>query len=885
MARQRAELAGRQDVFDVLRWDGTRPAFTLVRGVSGSGRTAVLARACRELRDSGFVVLEVAGAGERADWDLFGVRPVLGSVREQFEQIGADPRLVGAIDLVSRLCTAEVYASPWQRSSLLSALVTLFARIRATRPVALVVDDACRIPQPLFVLAAAHRAGYFVVASAEADARGEPAELAALADRVIDLSPLTDEDVDSLLRQVANGPVDEAARRALRDGLGPLYGNPGTLVSTVAELRRRDRLIVAGGRLCLRDPSRPVGLPAGHALLASVEGDVGRNVVVLAASETGFGIDDVPVLAEATGHPVADYGRAIDRLVADGILEGGATGRLRCRCPALAVTAVEEIGEDAVRRLHREIAVRLLDAPAPDGRARSLLAGHVAAAGRALPSRPGLVAVLRDEENRMGPLDPARLARYRYAAWWHATGTDERARLRSEVVRALVHAAEYARLAEFIAEVVECGGPAFDSGARAELSAAAALAAIHCGRPVRPSVRRALSGPGDTGGPFAFADRWFAGEAVLPEQVAASFAPVWLRHWSATPTIDGRTRHRKQSGASVETACAHRDLVPVFRAVLGSDYRSPTAGPVAVHHRVFTGYTDGEWASALSAARELELTGQADERALWCARILAAEMCWWRGEDRQAKAWLDAVPEDSPFPAMRAWVALGMRHHAGDDGAFDEGWRQYRAHAEGADEPGAARLLVRLASVAVESGRSYLARTVLGEVESRYAGRDRGDLPAEPVLLVRGLVEVDPVAIRSAERLVRRRGNRLDLALACQLVGRIAGEPRPWLEEAYHLARSIGATRLVARTRTSLKCTQAPAPPTAGRGPELSDVELRIIELIRQGKTNRQIALTLRVSAKTVEKHLTRLFAKAGCRTRHGLAMSGLGGGLETIGA
>jgi DNA-binding CsgD family transcriptional regulator len=41
----------------------------------------------------------------------------------------------------------------------------------------------------------------------------------------------------------------------------------------------------------------------------------------------------------------------------------------------------------------------------------------------------------------------------------------------------------------------------------------------------------------------------------------------------------------------------------------------------------------------------------------------------------------------------------------------------------------------------------------------------------------------------------------------------------------------------------------------------------------------------LRVSAKTVEKHLTRLFAKAGCRTRHALAMSGLGARQELVGA
>jgi DNA-binding NarL/FixJ family response regulator len=35
--------------------------------------------------------------------------------------------------------------------------------------------------------------------------------------------------------------------------------------------------------------------------------------------------------------------------------------------------------------------------------------------------------------------------------------------------------------------------------------------------------------------------------------------------------------------------------------------------------------------------------------------------------------------------------------------------------------------------------------------------------------------------------------------------------------------------------------------------------------------TNRQIAAEIQVSEKSVERHLTKLFAKAGCRSRLGL--------------
>ncbi|NJQ04488.1 helix-turn-helix transcriptional regulator [Streptomyces lonarensis] len=52
------------------------------------------------------------------------------------------------------------------------------------------------------------------------------------------------------------------------------------------------------------------------------------------------------------------------------------------------------------------------------------------------------------------------------------------------------------------------------------------------------------------------------------------------------------------------------------------------------------------------------------------------------------------------------------------------------------------------------------------------------------------------------------------------------------------------------------------------RGPELSGREQEITDLVRQGLPNREIAAALFVSVKTVETHLTRIFRKAGVRSR-----------------
>ena len=81
-------------------------------------------------------------------------------------------------------------------------------------------------------------------------------------------------------------------------------------------------------------------------------------------------------------------------------------------------------------------------------------------------------------------------------------------------------------------------------------------------------------------------------------------------------------------------------------------------------------------------------------------------------------------------------------------------------------------------------------------------------------------------------------------------------------DEAARELRLVGA-------RLSAEATRA-----AGRASfdALSDREHEIALLVAAGNTNKQIALALHLSAKTVEHHLTRIYAKAGVQTRLELA-------------
>ena len=53
----------------------------------------------------------------------------------------------------------------------------------------------------------------------------------------------------------------------------------------------------------------------------------------------------------------------------------------------------------------------------------------------------------------------------------------------------------------------------------------------------------------------------------------------------------------------------------------------------------------------------------------------------------------------------------------------------------------------------------------------------------------------------------------------------------------------------------------------------LSDRERQVAQCVASGLTNRDIAATLEITKKTVEKHLTRIFVKLGVRSRAQLAI------------
>lgn len=97
-------------------------------------------------------------------------------------------------------------------------------------------------------------------------------------------------------------------------------------------------------------------------------------------------------------------------------------------------------------------------------------------------------------------------------------------------------------------------------------------------------------------------------------------------------------------------------------------------------------------------------------------------------------------------------------------------------------------------------------------------------------------------------------------------------QARPLLRQALELAHSIRADGLASRARSELWATGSrPRPLYETGAASLTRGERRVVDLAADGQANRQIALALQISVKTVETHLSSAYRKLGARGRHEL--------------
>ena len=104
-----------------------------------------------------------------------------------------------------------------------------------------------------------------------------------------------------------------------------------------------------------------------------------------------------------------------------------------------------------------------------------------------------------------------------------------------------------------------------------------------------------------------------------------------------------------------------------------------------------------------------------------------------------------------------------------------------------------------------------------------------------------------------------------------------ASGAKAWRRLVQQRLRRLGEDLPTDRTAPVREPAAAPAAPLevcrASWEPMLTARELEVALLMAEGRTNREIALALHVSVRTVEVHGGRIFAKLDVRTRHELTV------------
>jgi DNA-binding CsgD family transcriptional regulator len=706
----------------------------------------------------------------------------------------------------------------------------------------------------------------------------------------LDLGPLAPDDARRLLAHRAE-PVTLADEARL---LAAGAGNPLVLLELPVELARAVPTSATSNERLRRAFSRRVEeLPEAvqfGLLLAAAEPDL---QTVRLASAT-LGVDDPLAPAEAAGLVRIENGAIVFRHpVVRSLVYSDATDAARRKAHrALADALVRE--EDLDRRAwHRAAAAGGVD--------EEIAAALEETAGRAA-ARGGHAAEARALE-RAARLSPRQqdVARRLYAAvgctLWagdtaHGLELAEEAfrlsddpRVRAELLLKIDSLSDDRQPEDRILEAVEAGGLDADGVAkllndvskkrvdRWDVAGALAVAATqehHARRAGAWWGRRALAGAAAAylvAGERDHAEELYR-ELLVDPGVVANHAFEYLslelydelRSAIAESLRDGRATGNQMRICWNQFVAAHLELRqgrldPAIGAAAEAVHVGETIATAGLG-----GFTPGALAGVYAWRGQEEACLESARAATAVARAQSDRLQ--EGLARQALALLalgagrpqDAVVELEPIAS--AWAASKMV----EPGFVPFVPELIEAYTASGATDEAAAWLQRFARIATEAERTW-AQAACARCEGLLATVDSFDEPFNRAI---ELLEPSPLALDKArtrlaygERL-RRQGRRRDARIQLRAA-----------HDAFTLA---GATPWIDRSAAELRATGVQVADAAPRPPDLTPQERQVATLVADGRTNKEIAAAMYLSAKTIEYHLANTYRKLDIHSRAELA-------------
>ena len=292
----------------------------------------------------------------------------------------------------------------------------------------------------------------------------------------------------------------------------------------------------------------------------------------------------------------------------------------------------------------------------------------------------------------------------------------------------------------------------------------------------------------------------------------------------------------------------------------------------------------GDFAAAASLIAEAEAEAIAAATGSGFARYAAVCLAGLRGAETEAAPLIEAVITDS----RAAGQGLGVQWSQWVSAVLDNSlgrYEQARAEAQQAAEQ-APELIIsmwalpELIEAASRSGQTALAAGALGRL-AEATGTGQSDWGHGIYARCRALLSDGQDAegsYREAVGRLSRTGLRPELARAHLLYGewlRREGrraDARAQLRTAHEMFAVIGMEAFAERARRELLATgETVRKRTAGTRDQLTPQEAQIAGLARAGLSNQEIGAQLFLSTRTVEWHLSKVFAKLEISSRRQL--------------